>query len=262
MLPGEVVEIVNPLSEDQRYLRFSLVPGLLALARRYANALPLRFFELGHIFFDAPELVERATVTWMFATSKPADQPEWRDDDFLRFKGESLALIRALSGREADTLVAAPLELHPGKSASLQIDGREVATIGAVDPRLLAAFDVESAVYIGSMRIEALPAYSVPTYQAPSKYPALERDLALIVAPEVGAGQIESAIRAGADGVLAGVRVFDEYRGPQVEAGKKSLAVRVVLQRDDATLTDTEAEQHVAAILAALAERCGAKIRQ
>jgi phenylalanyl-tRNA synthetase beta chain len=112
------------------------------------------------------------------------------------------------------------------------------------------------------MRIEALPAYSVPTYQAPSKYPALERDLALIVAPEVGAGQIESAIRAGADGVLAGVRVFDEYRGPQVEAGKKSLAVRVVLQRDDATLTDTEAEQHVAAILAALAERCGAKIRQ
>jgi phenylalanyl-tRNA synthetase beta chain len=61
--------------------------------------------------------------------------------------------------------------------------------------------------------------------------------------------------------VIAGVEVFDEYRGPQIEADKKSIAVRVVLQRDDATLTDAEADAHVRAILASLEERCGARIR-
>jgi phenylalanyl-tRNA synthetase beta chain len=72
---------------------------------------------------------------------------------------------------------------------------------------------------------------------------------------------IEHAVRAGGNGAIADVRVFDEYRGPQVEGGKKSVAVRVTLQRNDATLTDAEADKHIAAILASLRERCGARIR-
>jgi phenylalanyl-tRNA synthetase beta chain len=73
--------------------------------------------------------------------------------------------------------------------------------------------------------------------------------------------EIEHAVRAGGNGVIADVRVFDEYRGPQIEDGKKSIAVRVTLQRPDATLTDAESDTYVAAILTSLAERCGAKIR-
>jgi phenylalanyl-tRNA synthetase beta chain len=110
--------------------------------------------------------------------------------------------------------------------------------------------------------VHDLPEYLVPRYKAPSRYPAIERDLALIVAPEIPAIDIEHAVRAGADGVVGSVRVFDEYRGPQVETGKKSVAVRVVLQRDDATLTDADADKHIASILASLRERCGAKIRE
>ena len=79
---------------------------------------------------------------------------------------------------------------------------------------------------------------------------------------EIPAIDIEHAVRAGADGVVGSVRVFDEYRGPQVEAGKKSVAVRVVLQRDDATLTDADADKYITSILASLRERCGAKIRE
>jgi phenylalanyl-tRNA synthetase beta chain len=101
----------------------------------------------------------------------------------------------------------------------------------------------------------------VPRFRAPSRFPAIERDLALIVPPDIPAMDIEHAIRAGGDGILAGVRVFDEYRGPQIEAGKKSVAVRVVLQRDDATLTDAEADERIKTILASLAERCDARIR-
>ena len=81
------------------------------------------------------------------------------------------------------------------------------------------------------------------------------------MAPEVRAGDIERAVRSAANGLLAEVRVFDEYRGPQVEAGKKSVAVRVVLQSREATLTDAQAETQVGAILSALEQTCGAKIR-
>ena len=258
-LPGATVEIANPLSEEQRYLRFSLVPGLLELAAR-TPVRPYRIFEVGHVFAGDPRF-ETAGVAWL-AAFDPADEPDWHDAGFLRFKGESLALLRALTGTAATAVSASSPGFHPGKTASLLAGGRDVATIGAVDPRLLAAYGIEAAVYAGWMRLADLPAYRLPAYRAPSKYPPLARDLALVVAPEVPAADIEHAVRAGGDGAIADVRVFDEYRGPQVGAGRKSIAVRVVLQRADATMTDADADACIAAILASLRERCGADIRR
>ncbi|MFY9780499.1 MAG: phenylalanine--tRNA ligase subunit beta [Candidatus Baltobacteraceae bacterium] len=260
-LPGPVVEIRNPLSEDQRFMRFALLPGLLALAARFESGAPqLRYFELGHVFTEADELRESAEAAWLLVVPR-AEGPSWRDDGFLAFKGESLALVRALAGREAETTAGTLASLHPGKTAQLSLDGKAVATIGAVDPRLAAAYELEGAAYAGFLRLADLPAYRVPRYKAPSRYPPVARDLAVVVAPEVPAREIERAVRSGGDGVIADVQVFDEYRGPQVEGGKKSIALRVVLQRDDATLTDAEADKHVAAILAVLRERYGAKLR-
>jgi phenylalanyl-tRNA synthetase beta chain len=143
----------------------------------------------------------------------------------------------------------------------LLVGDRDVAFVGALDPRLAAAYEIDARVYAGWMRLADLPAYAVPRYHAPSKYPPIARDLALVVAPEVPAKDIEHAVRAAANGEIAAVRVFDEYRGPQIGEDKKSLAVRVVLQRPDATLTDAEADRHIAAILRSLEERCGATLR-
>jgi phenylalanyl-tRNA synthetase beta chain len=260
-LPGPVVEIQNPLSEDQRYLRFSLLPALLELAAKYAREGAYRIFEIGHVFEGGDVPFETAGVAWLLALPK-SDEPEWRDGGFLSFKGESLAVVRALVGRDAETVSATSPGWHPGKTASLVVDGKDVATIGAVDPRLVAAYDVEARVYAGWTRTADLPAYRTPRYVAPSKYPPVARDLAVIVAPDIPALDIEHAVRAGGDGAIADVRVFDEYRGPQIEAGKKSIAVRVVLQLPDATLTDAEADRHIAAILESLRERCGAHIRE
>ena len=268
-LPGALVEIANPLSEDQRYMRFSLLPSLLGLVERFAKAEPLRLFEIGHVFFETGECLlrqpdakafETAMVAWILAKPK-ADEPQWRDGGFLEFKSDSLGILRALAGRDAECVTGQAAELHPGKSASLLIDGTDVATIGAVDPRLLAAYDIESAVYAGLARVHDLPAYRVPRYIAASRYPGVERDLAIVVAPEIPAMDIENAVRMGVDGIVASVGVFDEYRGPQIEAGKKSIAVRVLLQRHDTTLTDAEADGYIAAILQSLQERCGAKLR-
>ena len=260
-LPGDVVELRNPLSEDQRYLRFSLLPALLAHAQRYAGEDALRTFEIGHIF-EGEEPFETAAALWLLTLPPIADEAAWRDRGFSEFKSESLALVRELAGRDADAVTAAAPGWHPGKTATLLIDGKDVALIGAVDPRLLAAYDIDARVYAGRMRFADLPAYRIPRYARPSKFPPIARDLALVVAPHIPAMDIEHAVRAGGDGVIADVRVFDEYRGPQVAEGNKSLAVRVVLQRPDATLTDREADSYIATILESLRERCGARLRE
>ncbi len=283
-LPGRLVEISNPLTDDHRFLRFSLLPGLLELAARYEDAMPLRLFEIGHVFFETANPVtepdanafESAMVTWFLATSK-RDEPSWRDAGFLEFKSDSIAIVRKLAGCEAETVSARRAELHPGKTATLLVDGTDVATIGAVDPRLVAGYEIRADVYAGFARLADLPAQRIPRYVAPSRYPAIERDLALVVGPEIPAIDIEHAVRAGqvpstSSGqapstgseqvVVAGVRVFDEYHGPQVAAGKKSLAVRITLQKNDATLTDADADGYMQGILKSLEERCGARVRE
>ncbi|HEY0798956.1 MAG TPA: phenylalanine--tRNA ligase subunit beta [Candidatus Baltobacteraceae bacterium] len=258
---GEPVEIMNPLSEDQRFLRFSLLPGLLALAARHQHAAPLRFFEIGHVFergTAAP--METATVAWIYvAPSLP--EPAWRDTGFLEFKGDALAAVRTITGRDADAVTSQYHGLHPGKTAALLVDGKDIAYIGAVDPRVLTVYDIEARVYAGIARLHDVPAYALPRFAAPSRFPTIERDLALLVGPEIPAHEIVHAIRAGGDGVLRDVAVFDEYRGPQIAEDRKSIAVRVTLGRADATLTDSEADACIAQILASLSERVGARIR-
>jgi phenylalanyl-tRNA synthetase beta chain len=265
-LPAPPVEIRNPLSEDQRFMRFSLVPGLLALAAKYEARAPLRVFEIGHVFERAASPVggddefEIPATAWMYVAPK-RDEPAWRDSGFLGIKGDTMAIVRAMCGRDADAVTASTAMLHPGKTASVIVDGRDVASIGAVDPRLLAAYEIARPVYIGTMLMDALPAYRVPQYRPQSRYPSVERDLALVVAPDVPAHEIVHLIRESADGIARCVEVFDEYRGPQIGPDRKSIAVRITLQRDDATLTDAEVDAHIATILSTLRERMGAEVR-
>lgn len=254
------VEIRNPLSEDQRFLRFSLLPGLLDIAARRRHDAALRLFEIGHVFEGAEEALEIEMLTWLLLLPKKEEE-SWHDGGFLEFKGDSLALLRAVTGRETDTLTAAHAGLHPGKTASLIVGGKDVAVIGAIDPRLLAAYDIDARAYCGFAQMGDIPTYELPPFRPPSRFPAVARDLALVLAPEIPAHEVVHAISRGADGVLRDVQVFDEYRGPQIGEGRKSLTVRVTLQRDDATLTDEEADAHVQRILNALSEGVGAHIR-
>jgi phenylalanyl-tRNA synthetase beta chain len=149
--------------------------------------------------------------------------------------------------------------MHPGKSAELTIDGVVVAHVGEVDPRLLRAYDIGDDVVVAGIEIEALPKRTIAPFVAPSRFPAVERDLAIVVDAGVAAADVLRAVRAH-DGVR-NAEVFDEYRGAQIDVAKKSLAVRVTLQRDDATLTDAIADTTIAAIVDDLHRRFGATLR-
>ena len=260
-LPRKPVEIKNPLSEEQRYLRIGAVPSLLRLIEKYQRDLPLRLFEITHLFGDGEIYEEVPVATWVYARAK-AEEPEWRDSGFLEMRGEIDHLVKRLTGRLPEVTPDERIVTHPGKSAAILVAGRQVGYIGAVDPRMLATYDMDGVqVYNGALFLAHLPDRKQPTYRALPKFPGTSRDLALIVEPGRLSRDIEAVIARSTQGLCERARVFDEYRGPQVGENKKSVAVRVWLRKPDATITDIEADAAIEQALKALASELGAQIR-
>jgi len=247
----EPVEILNPLSEEQRWMRFSLAPALLEFAARDRAVRPYRVFELGHVFAQAqPDPNERVELTALHAGGESA---------FGRLKSDVLALLRRTTGAEARVRRGVFPSLHPGKTAALHAGETLVGYVGVIDPRLARAYEIADTTALATLFVESLPPYVAPKYVPPSKFPPVERDLAVIVPLDVLAGELEDAVRE--EPLVRSAAVFDEYRGPQVGAGKKSLALRIVLQSDDKTLTDEDADAAMARVVATLGERFGAVMR-
>jgi len=254
------VEVLNPLSEDQRYLRYALGPGLLAYLARLEK--PARVFEIGHVFTSDEGHVNESTVLTFGFTGEPLDEPDWRDSHFLRLKGDCEALIRTVTGCQVEASSDVRNALHPGKTAVLMHDGREVASIGRLDPRLERAYDARFPVYFVNMFLDKLPDYHTPKYRVPSKFPSTYRDLAVIVDLDVTAARIASVAQHAIGELCTDARVFDEYRGTQVSPNRKSVALRVTMQRFDATITDEEADAAIARTVAALRDELGGTIRE
>jgi len=258
--PARPVEVLNPLSEEQRYLRHSLGPAMVTHLAR-ANA-PARAFEIGHIFYSEDRQPLETAMAFFAFSAEPSDEPEWRDTNFLRAKGDCEAFLRAMTGESRFETAADEREgFHPGKTGVVLMGGREIAVVGQVDPRLLRTFESRLPVYACRMILSTLPAYDVPQFKPPSKFPSTYRDLALVCDENLPAQQLESAIRSAAGSWCTLVRAFDEYRGPQVEAGKKSIAIRVTLQKPDSTITDAEADAVMEKVVAALRETFGVTLR-
>jgi phenylalanyl-tRNA synthetase beta chain len=258
---GSAVEVRNPLSEDQRFLRTSLIGGFVAYCTRIDR--PVRSFEIGDTFRtnDDGGIDESSEAIFGFAVD-PSDEPAWRDSNFLRLKGDCEALLAQLTGRAATTERAQLAGLHPGKTAALLIDGTRVATLGRVDPRLAAALGTRLPVYLAIVALEALPPYAIRRFHPPSKFPGTSRDLALTLDASVDAAAVERTIADAIGDVCTSVTAFDEYRGPQIPDGKKSLAVRIGLQLRDATITDAQAEAAIARARDALSLQFDATLRE
>ncbi|MDQ2679863.1 MAG: phenylalanine--tRNA ligase subunit beta [Candidatus Eremiobacteraeota bacterium] len=256
---AQAVQIRNPLSEDQRYLRYALGPPMLEYLARVNQ--PIRVFEIGHVFAQEDHISETPILSFGF-TAEPIDEPHWRDSHFLALKGDCEALILQMTGCHADAVRDVRTGLHPGKTAVLMLDGREIASIGAADPRVVNSFGIRLPVYLGNIYLTNFPDYTAHSYTAPSRFPSTYRDLALLIAPDVSAAQITAAIRRSIGSLCVDARAFDEYRGPQIDPSVKSLTVRVILQKMDATITDSDADTAITVVLAALRDDFGARVRE
>ena len=256
----KIVPVLNPLTEEQRVLRWALGPGMFEYLAKVDR--PYRIFELGHVFSsDEGVPKEEAALAFGFA-AEPIDEPAWRDTHFLRLKGDVEALLRAIAGIEVETARDVRGGYHPGKSAVAMWQGREVAAFGKIDPRLTKAFDVRLPLYLCVIYLDRIPEYQQPIYHPPSRFPSTYRDLAVVVDLEVEAERIRSVVRNAIGELCTGVRVFDEYRGPQAGEGHKSVAVRAIMQRYDATITDDEADAAIGRAISAVRDELGGTIRQ
>jgi phenylalanyl-tRNA synthetase beta chain len=251
-------EVLDPLSEDQRYLRVSLRPAMIEYLARHPA---VRVFEIGHVFRrERSHVSEYPVATFGFGSANTGAESAWRDPSFLRLKGDCETLVRRITGKYPETSRDTREGFHPGKTAAAMIDGREVAHLGQLDPRDVRDPHARSA-YACTVLLDRLPEYAVPHYTPPPKFPSTYRDLAIVVELDESAAAIEALIAATLGPACTSVRVFDEYRGPQVESGRKSLAVRFTLVRFDATITDEEADRAVERVVNELRKR-GATIRQ
>ncbi|MBU6247586.1 MAG: phenylalanine--tRNA ligase subunit beta [Xanthomonadaceae bacterium] len=263
----DLVPLANPLSADLAVMRPSLLPGLIEALRhnRSRQQERVRLFELARVFAAGDPPVETPSLAIAACGSARAEQ--WgepgRPFDFFDLKGELDALI-AWGGEphrwsiHADGL---PGWLHPGRGARVARDGVTVGFLGALHPALARSLDLGSDVHVLELALEPLLARRLPRAGAVARFPAVRRDIAMDLPEAVGWSQIEQVVRATLGGLLREVRLFDRYSGKGVEAGRKSLAMGLILQDASRTLTDDDADRCVRDAVTALEQACKARLR-
>jgi phenylalanyl-tRNA synthetase beta chain len=275
--PEALIALQNPISVERSVLRPSLAPGLLEVvalngSRQIAD---VRVFEIGQTFAphrdedgDRPAHEElwlavvltgqRATRAWHAGRERV---------DVYDAKGAAELVVGAAGVGEAAVKLYAPGEgpryLEEGRAAALIVNGLPVGWFGEVALHAREAFDLPAPIFLAEVSLTALLALPRREirYEPLARFPAVQRDLAVVVPAQVTAGQVEAAIRAMKLSLLSRITLFDVYEGGQVGAGKRSLAWSLTFQAPDRTLTDTEVNALHAKIVAEVGGRFAAEIR-
>lgn len=262
----QAIELANPISADLSMMRTSLWPGLIQalvynLNRQHER---VRLFEVGRIFNGTKDaVVQHRQIGGVLCGSRYAEQwsEKQRPVDFFDAKADVEALL-AVGGEDNIRFVAEPHPaLHPGQSARIYKGEQAIGWIGAIHPRLNKPLDLKTRVYVFELALSAVLKAQVPAFESVSKFPALRRDLALIVDTQTTAGEIDRCLNGIRSDILKGIQLFDVYSGDGVELGKKSIAVAFHLQHKERTLTDEEVETLMQSMAQILQQQVGAVIR-
>ncbi len=269
----------NPISEDMKAMRPSLIPGLLSAAKRNADrgAHSLRLFEVGRRYLRAKDgsSDERATLAVLLAGEKISRG--WANGKATTFdafdaKGEAEALL-AEAGAPVSRLQVmgdAGGQFHPGQSGTLRLGPKNVlARFGALHPATLDAFDVDGPVMAVEIYLDAIPVkkgqkkvgggFAKPDY-APPVLQAVMRDFAFLVPENVAAGDLLRAVRGADKANIVEARVFDVFVGAGVPEGRKSIAIEVTLQPVEGSFKEADLKAITDNVLAAAA-KLGADLR-
>lgn len=263
----EPVALSNPIASDLSVMRTSLLPGLVKTAQYNLNRQQsrVRLFETGLTFIkESGQLKQEPMLAALITGSR---QPEsWLGKaepvDFFDLKGD-FAAVFAL-GQCAEEFVFVKGEhpaMHPGQCARITRAGEEVGHMGALHPSLAKALDVPAALFLVELHLSAVIAGEVTAFTPLSKYPEVRRDLALVVADSVTAGDVEHTIASVAGELLRHVNTFDVYAGKGIGEGRKSLAMSLTLQHPSRTLRDDEVNELVDRVVSRLQQDFAACLR-
>ncbi|WP_417614434.1 phenylalanine--tRNA ligase subunit beta [Oceanisphaera sp.] len=267
---AKTMVLPNPIAADMSEMRVSLWPGLIQAAVYNQNRQQprLRLFEQGLTFIpdDSAENGVRQTpvLAGLLLGSVTGEHWDMADKtvDFFDVKGDVESLL-ALGGQSLNFSFARAdvSALHPGQSAVLLNQGRQVGTLGAVHPSLLRKLGLKSQAYVFEIELSAISERHTPEAVEISRFPANRRDLALVVDQDVAAGDILDLTRKVGGNQLVGLNLFDVYQGQGISDDKKSIALSLVLQDTHRTLEEKEIADTVARIVAALSDEFSASLR-
>lgn len=263
------IPLANPLSADLDVMRTSLLPGLLqALVHNINRQNPrVRLFETGKVFTGGRKGVsEFLRIAGVVAGRALPEQ--WgvtgRATDFFDVKGDVEALV-ALGGEpdRFEMTAGGPEWLHPGQAGSLLHDGAPAGWFGKLHPRLIRDLDLPAEALAFELELPPLLARRVPAYAEKSRFPSIRRDIAVIVAESVTSEEIVQVVAGQVpEDLESEVVLFDVFRGKNIGNSRKSLTLGLILRAASRTLTDEEADNLVAQVVAKLQQQFDATLRE
>ena len=272
LAPGQAtIELRNPISSDMAVMRTTLWAGLLNTAVHNLNRQQarIRLFETGLRFLPVAgqglEGLRQEPSLALLLTGRR--QPEsWaggsEPSDFFDIKGDLEAIIDlARLGGAIEFVRAENPALHPGQCAKILRDGAEVGLIGALHPQLQKTLGIEQTVFLAELSLAALAEGPMHKFTELSRFPAVRRDLALLLGRDVAAREVIAVVRDKAGEILRDLTLFDVYQGKGIDPERKSLALGLTFQHSSRTLNDDEVNAAIEAVLGELATRFGATLR-
>jgi len=265
LFPGIVTPaLTNPIASDLAVMRASLWPGLVkaALLNQRRQQERVRLFEHGARFLDGVEtdliagiaLGSRRPEQWG-AASTPVD--------FFDVKQDLEALFARTGAPEEFGFISDSLScLHPGRSARITRNGTSIGWIGELHPQLVQEFDFTYVPMLFEIDYLQALASKMPRFEEISRFPRVRRDLAVVIDEKVSLRQLHERVTFAASSLLRDIRVFDVFRGPGIETGRKSVALGLIFQDNSRTLEDEDADRLLAAIRADLSATLGAGFRE
>ena len=265
----QTISLQNPISEEMGVMRCSLLPGLLSSYQHNANRQHerLRFFETGLVFQrNGEEIQQEARVGGLIAGSQlPKSWSNGRDQsDFYDLKGDVEVLL-GLGGKtgQLSFFPVAEYGYHPGQCAEIRNpEGERVGVLGALHPAIQRKLDLDQSVFGFELRLVSLLEARMPHVSALSKYPEVQRDMAIVIDEAVSADSISNLVRASAGEFLTDLRIFDVYQGDAIAKGQKSVALGLTWQHPSRTLSDEEVTAIIGNCVNALQEQFNADLRK
>ena len=253
------VVLRNPLGEDTSVMRTTMVPSMLNTIANNLNRgnSEGKLFELSKTFQPTGVAGELPIEKYMLTIGLFGG-----DVDFYSVKNAAMWLVQ-IFGVVPQVAAGGDAYYHPGRKAILSADGVQLAQMGEIHPDVAERFGIESRVYIAEIDLEALRPMEKPLYGVKllPKFPAVTRDIAVVVDETAGVGTMLDTIRASAGKTLESAKLFDIYRGDKLGRNKKSVAFALSFRAADRTLTDEEISGAMAKILKALENGFGAELR-
>lgn len=259
--------LLNPISADMGVMRVSLWPGLIntLIYNQNRQQNRLKLFEVGMCFQQHKDKLEQSN--WLGGLiSGTAGKENWdgkpRAADFFDAKQPIEHLWQLLGHTQKLSFVATTHSAcHPGQCATIQIADQPIGVVGRLHPKIQQDLGIDHPVFLFELLLSAINQAPTLTFERPSKFPEIRRDIAVIVDEHIQGGDLITNVRKSADSLLREVNIFDVYEGKGIDSGRKSIAIGLILQHPSRTLVDQEVDEIIQTIVSGLEREFSAKLR-